>query len=136
MWATYGLTHVDVNRDAFRESGAADAILAFQTLHANSTRLHAALTTEANWLDVHPRVRLSVSHELGQTRRTTTASLTALPDTPFDVSLNPEERTWIQANLSLPYRPAAGVEMALQTGAVLNDRTGGQMIGLTVRFDW
>ena len=83
-----------------------------------------------------PYFRLGVSHELGQTRRTASAALAVLPDSPFDVTLSPEERTWFELNLAVPYRPMAGLEFVLHAGAVLNDRTGGQFIGVMGRIDW
>ncbi len=134
--AAYGLTHVDISRRTLSEKGVPDATLLFEPINLQSTRAHASLETRVNFKDVSSRVRLGISHEPNQTHHTAVAALTLLPDAPFGISLTPEERTWVELNLSVPYRPMAGIEFTVQGGTVLNDKTGGQSIGLTGRFRW
>lgn len=130
------LTYVRVKRGNFTEQGNALDTLSYQTQRERSVRGSIGVSGTVDLISVAPSLRLSLSHELLSSRRSVVAELISLSDSPFDLSLRPEERLWVISELNIPFRVHSSVEVSLNAGGVLNDDTGGHHIGIEARWFW
>ncbi len=134
--ASYGLTHVGISRKAMTETSSIEAGLDFQSFDESSTRADVRFGGKIEVAELNPTLHVGLSHEIGTRERKATATLSALPGAPFTVRLRPEERTWLDYEIYLPLLQRSGLEFALRSKGVLNDKTGGHHIGVSGRYVW
>lgn len=131
-----GLTYVHIKRDAVAEAGDALTALRYAAISEKSVRGKFDAKGTFNIGALSPTIRVGLSRELAQSRLSGVATLSVLPDAPFEFTLKPEKSVWIESEIELPVYNGPGLSVLVRGGGVLNDKTGGHQIGVRAQWLW